>query len=381
MTIEPTAEVADTHVELFSHSRKDGAYWYIRFADYGTINPNIIPHPREDDRYIIVAQEFVRAKHERFNYEVVCDATFDENNTLSCLRPPLMAPVAATYSPHCIGDYTYFNFNIGPHDARVFFGPETPYMVFGSQSNNNCFGQWIQDFRMLYDWGHWRKATDLFQTATDIQRPPPYHAFEKNYFVFWDASNVMYVHYEISPHRVFARLAADGSVGQDLGPQADLHDAPCLKKYLPPKLEKTSIHQATNSLSITLCRRSDPSCQVRPSNTFIMAVFHQKRADGSHPVYEPYVMLFRNVAPFELHGISRKPFWIHGRRTGFPLDHPYSGDSELMFITSMSWRAHNQKYHGYLDDMLFLSFGIEDAETGGIDVLAEDLLQQLGKCE
>ena len=38
------------------------------------------------------------------------------------------------------------------------------------------------------------------------------------------------------------------------------------------------------------------------------------------------------------------------------------------------------KYHGYLDDVLYIAFGIEDERTGGIDVRARDLLGNLGLC-
>ena len=38
------------------------------------------------------------------------------------------------------------------------------------------------------------------------------------------------------------------------------------------------------------------------------------------------------------------------------------------------------KYHGFLDDVVFLAFGIEDERTAGIDVRAGDLVRGLGMC-
>ena len=38
-------------------------------------------------------------------------------------------------------------------------------------------------------------------------------------------------------------------------------------------------------------------------------------------------------------------------------------------------------YHGYLDDVIMVGFGIEDRRTAGIDVTAEDLLQSFALCE
>jgi hypothetical protein len=54
--------------------------------------------------------------------------------------------------------------------------------------------------------------------------------------------------------------------------------------------------------------------------------------------------------------------------------------TQFFYITSMSWKAHDQKYHGYIDDVIFVLFGIEDASTGGIDVVAGDLLKGLRVC-
>ena len=58
-----------------------------------------------------------------------------------------------------------------------------------------------------------------------------------------------------------------------------------------------------------------------------------------------------------------------------PADH-----TERLYLTSMSWRTHGKKYHGFIDDVLFLGFGIEDSRAGAIDVLAGDILQDLAFC-
>lgn len=54
--------------------------------------------------------------------------------------------------------------------------------------------------------------------------------------------------------------------------------------------------------------------------------------------------------------------------------------TEMMYVTSISWKKHGQKYHGYADDVLFINFGIEDNKTAAIDVLAGDLFMELGAC-
>jgi hypothetical protein len=159
-----------------------------------------------------------------------------------------------------------------------------------------------------------------------------------------------------------------------------------------PKIGATleSIHQATNSLLMTLCARSEGGQACRPdhTNTFIMTIFQHKTFHSYHSVYEPYLMLFKQDAPFDIYAISKKPFWIHGRGvagerrpTYLPLapEDPWN-QTEMAYVTSMSWKSRNQTYHGYQDDTLFLAFGIEDEKSAGIDILAADLLQDLGLC-
>ncbi|KAI1377054.1 hypothetical protein F4677DRAFT_417294 [Hypoxylon crocopeplum] len=387
----------DTHVELFSVSTPDKKYFRLRFDEKLGINPNIIPHPLLENTWIMVAQQYKPAgtTHTHF-VEIACDAAFDESNSaLRCLFPPITLPIAPTGPGKCSGELEYVNLNVGPHDARVFHGPLTPFAMYGSNSYETCFGQWMQDFQVLINWKSGvvddvnanadmlgqepvleQEQGNFFRLGTELRRPPPYSPMEKNWFIFWGPDGQMYAHYDISPRRVFAKLSSDGSVGLDLAPlAAAAGDEQCMDKYMP-KIESKheSIHQATNSLSITLCRRRDPSCSASGANTFLFTIFQHKTFREFHSVYEPYVMVFHQLPPFQVYGLSRKPLWIHGReRVG-------EEQSQMFYVTSVSWKTRGQKYRGYLDDVLFLGFGIEDQDSAGIDVLASDLLADLGFC-
>lgn len=143
-----------------------------------------------------------------------------------------------------------------------------------------------------------------------------------------------------------------------------------------------------------MCRRHDRSCTPDISNTFIFTVFQHKKYYDFHAVYEPYVLMFEQVPPFKVSAISAKPFWVYGRKV--PFSHSYeSGErkdehdrmngtasdvEEMLYITSMSWKTGGQTYHGYMDDILFIAFGIEDEKTAAIDILAGDLMQDLNFC-
>src|SRR4030088_1531331 len=86
----------------------------------------------------------------------------------------------------CVGDLSWVSLSIGPHDARVFYGPSTPYAIYGSNSQYTCYGLWMQDFTVLMDWPFEFYDPRQFRVATELQRPELYSPVEKNYFVFWD---------------------------------------------------------------------------------------------------------------------------------------------------------------------------------------------------
>lgn len=418
------------HTEIFSVSTRDRQYFPIRMGSAKVLNPNIIPHPRLEAAWIVVAQK--RGDHDddddeqrqqaglvvEPSLELVCTAMFIDD-ALTCIGAdgrgfgePTTLPIQPTTGDvtKCTGELEFFNLNVGPHDARVFYGPRDPYTIYGSNSNFNCFGQWIRDFRGLVpDWGvdvgsgsptatggleggGGSFAQEFASPAgTELQRPPPLGAVEKNWFIFWDSDNVKYVHYDITPQRAFARLNSDGSAGEDLARHTGFHDSACLARFMPDVSPSAtgqqhgpgfheSIHQATNSLSVTLCRRSDPGCVADDSNTFIFTVIHHKAYREFHSVYEPYVAVFRQRAPFEMFAVSSKPVWISGRGTvrgtGERAD-----TTEMFYVTSIAWKTKGLKYHGYVDDVLFLAFGIEDERAAGIDVQAGSLLANLGLCD
>jgi hypothetical protein len=379
----------NTYREVFSNSTVDQSYFPIHFGGIAAYNPNIIPHPTRDNTWIVVAQrEGSSSSNAHVLTELFCNAGFI-NDVLTCVGHPAIVPLEHTQG-HCEGALTYINFSWGPRDARVIYGPTGPYILYGSHSKYTCLGVYVQNLRLLLDdFEQERILADDFVQPTELHRPPPFGAFEKNFFLFWDNEGAIYAHHEIAPNRVFAKLALDGTVGDDLGPAVRESDAKCMKRFMPKvALAEASIHQATNSLAITMCKRTNPNCKPSDTNTFIFSLFQYKTYFDFHSIYEPYLMIFSQKAPFALHAISTKALWIHGR-DGFTeksgavqwADKPLpKNHSEMFYVTSINWKARGQRYHGYLDDVLFLAFGIEDSRAGAIDIVAEDLLQDLGFC-
>jgi hypothetical protein len=381
-----------THNEVRSVSRKDGQYWSIDFGGLGIINPNIIPHLNKTDVWIVVGQRLDPpsvAYGGQWSVEISCEATF-QKGALRCLEKPEILPVSATYGGKCTGDISILNMNVGPHDARVFYGPKNPFIMYGTNSQFTCFGQWMQDFRSLVAWpvAIWVASADThYVVGKELQRPHP-GPVEKNWFVFWDAVGDMYIHHDISPKRSFVKVEKDGSIGEDLSPLVANEDAKCMAAYMPIPGKDEELHQATNSLAIVLCRRADTECNP-DANTYIMHIYQHKFWHGFHGVYEPYIALFERKAPFGIYGLTKKPLWIHGR--GGPglgkVPEFYDmemrktwNQSEMMYVTSMNWKEQGRNYVGYLDDVLMLGFGIEDERSAVIDVTAGDILKDLGLC-
>ncbi|GKT63126.1 LOW QUALITY PROTEIN: hypothetical protein ColTof3_10465 [Colletotrichum tofieldiae] len=226
--VTSAASTKAIHHEIFSTSTFDKKFFPIRFGEEETINPNILPHPSLDNTFIIVAQKRKADDNTIEHFEFVCDAIFTLKG-LTCAESPSVLPIAATKSgdDKCPPTLAYIALNVGPHDARVFYGPKAPFIVFGSNSRFACFGQFMQDFRTLGDWD-FETSSDLgFRLGTELQRPPPWGTMEKNWFPFWDEDGAVYLHQDVAPKRVFAKLNADGSVGPDLAPLA-AGDEACL---------------------------------------------------------------------------------------------------------------------------------------------------------
>lgn len=403
-----------THHELVSHSTPTGRYFDIDFLDMHVMNPNILPHPLIAYHFLVVGQldgALTTPPHMVFA-EVSCTAAFaPDNATLRCVELPTVLPIANTTiadpEKNCPGNLMLLTLGSGPHDARVFHGPAGPLVVYGSNSGLVCFGQWAQDLRSLVPDVPWDDAAvdksgilvasalaQPFVQAAELHRPPPLGALEKNFFLFWDLDGALHAHYDVYPHRAFAAVdPVTGMAGPDLGassPQQRALDAACLGHYLPAipaKVEGSwdseAVHQATNTLLVTLCRRADVGCRATEANTVVVTVVQHKKHYEMHAHYEPYAVAFAPRAPFGLVGVSSKPLLVRGRGTSgvAGTDGKVHGvANEMFYIVSMSWRGSRQRWHGYLDDELFLAFGIEDKASGGIDVRAEDLLYGLGLC-
>lgn len=382
------------HREVFSASTQDRKFMQVFLGEFDGRNANLIPHPTKAEFWILIVTREMFGRVEP-SQELMCTAAI-QRGAIVCTEEAVPLKLLSSADGKCEGSLELVQWAWGAQDARVFYGPEIPYILYGSQSQYICWGQWLQDIRQVLPQFHLQKhmLKQSFEKAVEVRRSTGYEWMEKNYFLFWDQAGQIYAHFSFVPNRRFAQLSTDGTTGEDLAKAAEQNDRACMAKFMPiyakDDPDHEAIHQATNSLSITLCKRADASCVIDDSNTFIMHIFHLKTYFDYHAEYEPYTILFKRSAPFEIHAIAQRPLWIHGRKEFSEAsdavvyrEHPETipkNHTEMFYVTSMNWRSHVQKYHGYLDDIVFLGFGIEDSRPGIMDVEAGDLLQDLAYC-
>lgn len=373
--------------EVWSRSTTDGTYFNVYFTQ-GATKPNIIPHPTKADQYLLIATD-----SDGFHpfQQLNCQGSF-YNGVLLCADPPTILPIPTTNTGTCAGALDHYNMRSGPRDSRVFYSPDGPLISYNAQSPHRCMGHFIQDIRHILPDFTGLAPSPLYANATEIHRPDAGTSIHKNFMLFWDAHGTAHVQHEFWPARMFAQLAPSGHVGPDLAPATRFPDLRCMARLMPPaRGEFEWIRPGSNSLAVTLCRRADPRCVPTDKNTMLMHIVHHEKLTAGHATFEPYVVLFQRSAPFALHAMAQRPLWVRGRGVltkatgakqyeGEEAEAIPPGELESFETTTMSWMMHGQRYHGYLDDPLFLSFGIEDSKSAGADTTAAAILQDLAFC-
>lgn len=308
-----------------------------------------------------------------------------------------------------------------------------------ARSRYACFGLWMIDLRSLYP-----KLQNLlashpvhpslgplksYPTLTELTRNPAdtRSPMEKNWLMFFPASGESYLHYDLSnPHggprgRTFAKLLGSGLTTTNL---TDPHEISCLRALdantSTPAMQDETWHQATNSLRLILCNRSDWTCKSNRHNTVFFAVVHRKFPNFLKlPLrYERHFIVWAATPPFTMLGISKHPILLanetasgwppsknwaddpinvekvaqtrarsHGNTTA---TEPMGGKGFWAYFTytvsiSYAWGRREDepesKNVGYLDDEVVLGIGIDDAGQGFARAKAGELLQCLRPCE
>ncbi|KAI9823416.1 MAG: hypothetical protein M1832_002426 [Thelocarpon impressellum] len=398
-------------------------------------NPTVISLPFwSENQYLIVSRIVTDGNHQQ---NVLCEADIclpsasvdDEEKTcteadtghlgaaggMRCVSDVITLSVPPTPAEQCDGKFGTYVDIPGFHDPRVFWsGKGEPLMMVNTQSRYACFGLWVTDLRTLHKPLQIMLASSpvhpslgplmSYPSLTELTRNPATDRFpiEKNWMFFFPG-NEAYLHYEISPHggRSFAKLLGAGLTTSNL---TDPLEKPCLLDVSEDEPDQTrrggSWHQATNSLQLVLCRRSDRDCEPNADNTVFFAVVHRKHPNALKlPLrYERYFIVWSAVPPFSMLGVSQHPVLMANETaSGWSAAQNWADDEEALrekrgfwayFTYTVSigyaWGRPGDEAHtknvGYLDDLVLLGIGIDDQGQGFATVPAGELLQCLRAC-
>ncbi|KAL8773549.1 MAG: hypothetical protein Q9209_001654 [Squamulea sp. 1 TL-2023] len=408
-------------------------------------NPTIISLPYwAENQYLVVSRIVTDGNHQE---NVVCEAnicyvgsgkdakagekpcTKDDLKLLGpaggmrCASAPINLNVPPTPAEQCFGKFLTFVDVPGFHDPRIFWsGKGEPLMMnlLASSPRHPSFG-----------------PLKSYPTLTELTRNPPSTraSIEKNWFTFFTSNGESYIHYDLSHPtntsirgRTFAKLLGNGFTTTNL---TDPLELPCLINDDAQEMDSArkggTWHQATNSLRLILCNRSDPNCNSNDENTVFFAIIHRKFPNWlTLPMrYERHFMVWSATPLFNLLGISKHPIlmanetasgWTESQNWSDDLDNgekvskfqslhhvnhhgnstnatismePFGGKGFWAYFTytvsiAYAWGRGNEevgdKNVGYLDDEVILAIGIDDKGQGFARAKAGDLVQCLRAC-
>ncbi|KAK4695011.1 hypothetical protein P7C71_g2649, partial [Lecanoromycetidae sp. Uapishka_2] len=397
-------------------------------------NPTVISLPYwSENQYLIVSR-------------IVTDGNYQENVLCEANVCHVEGQDARPGEKPCTADDLM---HVGPaggfHDPRIFWsGKGEPLMMVNTQSRYACFGLWMIDLRTLY-----APLVNLltssptlpslgplksYPTLTELTRNPAdtRSAIEKNWMLFFPASGESYIHYDLPDPRggprgrTFAKLLGSGLTTTNL---TDPLEQPCIKELTdaeqPDKMKRGGTwHQATNSLRLILCNRSDQNCKASSENTVFFAIVHRKFPNWLKlPLrYERFFMVWQAIPPFNMIGISQYPLLLANetasgwsasqnwdddpantaivsatRKTNTNATEPYGGKDFWAYFTytvsiSYAWGRPARKGQsgpgdeamdmnvGFLDDDVVLGIGVDDKGQAFSRVKAGDLVGCLRAC-
>ncbi|KAK9364924.1 hypothetical protein V1509DRAFT_634771, partial [Lipomyces kononenkoae] len=303
-------------------------------------NPNLLPFPKSYKHpYIGFARQ--SPKPYLYHHEIVwCEMDWSETaaigrKVLVCVTPPEKLELAEWITePGLCTTIPYMALKLGHSDPRILFSPRgEPLMVVGNNGISNCMGQFVIDLRVVVPGLNWKMGLQgvpiRYKVLTELPRPE-YNEIEKNWFLMWDDLNVGYVQHEIE-HRSVSLLLGSQSQQVNIATPPEMPKCVAsLKKKLDGVVHGNDIHQATNSLRVTLC---DFPCIPTIHNTVIVELMHLKYKNGYEIFYRRYAIIMNATAPFNIIG-----------RTGNLM---YAGADErtMLYTVSITWDHEHYRDH------------------------------------
>lgn len=418
-------------------------------------NPTILALPDwAPNQYLIISH--VLLKDQGYRQNVLCEARIcvpkrqnssgshrnecsatDEtllgvHGGLRCVTNPVEIILSSAPANTCEGVEKGLADIPGFHDPRIFYGGRgEPVLMVVSQyepysinyiltnslrSQYACIGPWAIDLRAVHP-----PLERIFSSSpnrlgpgpimtypslTELTRNPPStrKSYEKNWLTFSPTPSTSYIQYELSPtKRTIAQLIGSGLTTPNL---TDPSEQPCLHDATPAEISRNKYmanatwHQATPSLKLILCARTNTTCRnADPETVFIAAIQRKHVNDWELPIrYERYLVLWSAKPPFRMLAVSKHPMlFANETTTGWTAEETWDDVPEaaeegrgfwarLTYTTTIAWvwgRGEEDVRGlgtGFLDDEVVVSVGVDDEDQAFGRVVVADLLQCLRVC-
>ncbi|KAK9458793.1 uncharacterized protein V1516DRAFT_120376 [Lipomyces oligophaga] len=348
-----------------SVTTKDGSVVPIEFPWWGPktprkVNPSLLPYPKShSSKYFVLARADKRPSafnkrdgdknnngesKERMTELVYCDMDWSADadspwleckNNQKTARIPLTKPTPGL----CPDTHKLLEVPTGAQDAKLFFSPiGEPLVLFGMHGQGFCWGQYIMDMRAivpeLNETMHIQHVPMRFEEPTLVPRDRD-DPVEKNYFLLWDEDNTPFVSRRLL-ERSLSNLQSffDGEYNAPLASAnfAIDHDPKCVKSllrdYAPDSNRRNFLHQASNSLRVTLCNFP---CIPTIHNTVLIEIFHVKLLRYLSISYKRYVLIMNATAPFEILGRTSSIVYVGTEQRN------------LLYTTTIQWDPHHTR--------------------------------------
>ncbi|KAF5656755.1 hypothetical protein FHETE_10804 [Fusarium heterosporum] len=297
---------------------------------------------------------------------------------------------------------------IGPEDMKLFWSRTgEPLLIFTHQVDDEimCQGQFLLDVRAAvpeFEEALGYEASSLlppvrFQSPTRLHREAlpgqemhPRYQREKNWALaqspFASDSELLVM---VEPGQLFRYTSSDTAVesvvntkdqqsaveapyplgAQNLEPWHS-RERTCIHDVM---LDNKHVHQSTPMLSVTLCNRG--TCEPDEENTVMVGMVQRRLDPPLSPVtwYDRRIAVYEATAPYRMISVSKK-LTYHGE-----------SDGRYVWTGSMSYYTNQTVFppsnHGFLNDEVWLGFGIKDSAAGWLDIRARDLVADHYLCQ
>ncbi|EMT73007.1 hypothetical protein FOC4_g10001852 [Fusarium odoratissimum] len=392
-----------------------------RQTGYQIMNPTLLELPRGGNSshdFLVIA----RTKHIAKNihgkqYQLARQVATFANLTYDSFGRPLLKTGKwskllvedfGDSEHHCKGEPNIDKY-IGPEDMKLFWTRTgEPLLIFTHQVNdkNMCQGQFLIDVRAALVELEQILGPELssllppirFASPAGLRRDAPpgqenhrRYQREKNWAPgqspFSSESELLLM---AEPGQLFRWISNDEPVELVLGakdqrsaveepypatakPGETWHSRRSMTCVHDVMLHDEHVHQSTPMLTLTLCHRG--SCEPDRQNTVMLGMVQRRQDPPAAPFtwYDRRIAVYESSPPYSMLSVSKK-LTYHGET-----------DSRYIWTGSMSYYTNHTEFpppnHGFLDDEIWLGFGVNDAAAGWLDIRASELVADHYLCQ